>query len=74
VDWLAHGDHLLLVPWVIAAAFMGTHAINQAWFSIGRRFSGRIVDRHPRLSRRLAKVDGWVESYGIRILLVSRSF
>jgi len=62
--FVAHRGYLLL-PWVVAAGFIGNFAENQIWFLLGRRYGNRVIERHPLWKARIDKMDGWLTRHRI---------
>ncbi|HEV7577451.1 MAG TPA: DedA family protein [Caldimonas sp.] len=76
--YAAHEGYLS-IGWVIAVACVGATLGDQMFFFIGRRFGGVLLERFPKLRRRVERVnarvvrnDGWIIvslrfAYGLRI-------
>jgi membrane protein DedA with SNARE-associated domain len=65
---LAH-QGLLSLPWVIAAAFVGSVAGDQAWFLLGRRYGTPFLHERPALLARAGVVQTWLDRYGTLFLI-----
>ena len=63
----------LVNPWMLMiAAWLGSFAGDQLWFSLGRRYGRRAVRRFPGAEKRLAAATGFVERYGDLFVLTYR--
>jgi membrane protein DedA with SNARE-associated domain len=60
---LAHRG-LLLLPWVMLAAFVGSVAGDQLWFQLGRRYGRPFLERRPAWQARVSTIQGWLDRYG----------
>jgi membrane protein DedA with SNARE-associated domain len=59
----AHRGYLALVPWVILAGAVGNFVGFQAWFLAGRKLGRPLIERRPHWTKRIEKVQGWLERY-----------
>lgn len=64
----AHQGYLHL-PWVIAAAFVGTLCGDQLYFYLGRCHSQALLARRPLWQAKIARVHGLLERYRYPLLL-----
>jgi len=64
----AHQGYLHL-PWVIAAAFVGTLCGDQLCFYLGRCHSQALLARRPLWQPKIARVNGLMERYQYPLLL-----
>jgi membrane protein DedA with SNARE-associated domain len=64
----AHQGYLHL-PWVIAAAFVGTLCGDQLYFYLGRRHSQALLARRPLWQAKIDRVHGLSERYQYPLLL-----
>jgi membrane protein DedA with SNARE-associated domain len=64
----------LELPWVIAAAFIGTLCGDQAFFILGRWRSRAFLARRPEWNARIARAEKLLERFKILLMLVFRFF
>lgn len=64
----AHQGYLHL-PWVIAAAFVGTLCGDQLYFYLGRRHSQALLARRPLWRAKIARAHSLMERYQYPLLL-----
>jgi membrane protein DedA with SNARE-associated domain len=62
----------LELPWVIAAAFIGTLCGDQAFFILGRWHSRAFLTGRPKWNARIAKAEKLLERFKILLMLVFR--
>jgi membrane protein DedA with SNARE-associated domain len=60
--FLAHHGYLHL-PWVIAAGFVGSIAVDQAFFYFGRSKGRAFLERRPHLQEKAARVRGVLDRH-----------
>ena len=65
----AHRGIFFPLPWVIAAAFVGSFGADQFFFFLGRRYGKRLVARWPRWRARIAHVNRRIERYSTLFIL-----
>ena len=76
---VAAAQGYLVLPGVMAAAFVGSLSGDQLFFHLGRRYGPDVVARKPRLRRANARLQGWIGRYetwlvfGFRFLYGLRS-
>ncbi len=59
----------LVLPGVIAAAFVGSLSGDQVFFYLGRRYGPDFVARKPRLRRASERLQGWVGRHQTLLVL-----
>jgi len=67
----ASARHLEL-PWVIAAAYIGSYLGDQLWFHVGRRYGKRLLQRFPRFQGPANRVFRLLERYDTGFILTFR--
>ncbi|MCW8858357.1 MAG: DedA family protein [Deltaproteobacteria bacterium] len=67
----AHRGYLEL-PWIIAAAFVGTLFGDQLFFFLGRRHSDFLLKRKPHWKPRMERVQNLINNYKILIIISFR--
>jgi membrane protein DedA with SNARE-associated domain len=68
----AHRGYLDLVPWVILAGAVGNFLGFQAWFLAARKFGRPLLERRPHWTKRIEKVQGWLERYEAMLIVAIR--
>ena len=63
---------LLLLPFVLLAAFLGATIGDQFWFQLGRYKGRSIFDSRPQWKAGVERVEGWFERWDVGVLLVFR--
>ncbi len=64
----------LELPWVMAAAFIGTLCGDQLFFILGRWHSRAFLARRPKWNERIAKAERLLKRFKILLMLVFRFF
>ena len=59
----------LELPWVVTCAAAGGFLGDQFFFALGRCYGERLLQRYPRLSPAIARVQGLVERYDSWIVI-----
>ena len=67
----AAAGHLQL-PWVFAAAYIGSYLGDQLWFHVGRRYGKRLLERFPRFQGAANRVFRLLERYDTGFILTFR--
>jgi membrane protein DedA with SNARE-associated domain len=70
--FLAHQGYLQLIPWVVAAGFVGNTLDGQLWFALSRRYGLRVVERRPGWKAGLARVDAVFRRHPVWLIVFGR--
>ena len=66
---VAAAQGYLVLPGVMAAAFIGSLSGDQLFFHLGRRYGPGVMARKPRLRRANARLQGWMGRYETWLVL-----